>query len=532
MVFDRIIRGGWIVDGTGAGRRKGDVGIVGDEIVAIGDLSGAEAEDIVDAAGKAVCPGFIDVHVHSELALLGGPDRYAPLRMGVTTQLASPDGFSWAPLDRTRLGEMKQYLRPFYEDGFIEEGRDLSLDDFLALFRGNLPSNLVLQAPHGSVRQAVLGWETRAATDEEIGRMDRLVREWMERGAKALATGLEYEPMRRADLRELVALSRAAAAYGGIYVAHQRGYADKVTIGCEETFAIGLQADIPVHISHLTVDPAAASELDRGGKLGADISFDMYPYPAGSTHLLLNLPEAAQAGTPKQVRERLADPAFRKRIEAEVERAFPEERIRFASVGRVRSDWEQGQIVIGSSPPDWLTDATTWEGKLLGEVRRELGIGLTDFICDLIVHTEYPSLMIFHWPEERYPYLEPTFKHPLHMVGTDGIYAGAKPHPRGFGSYPNIFRRIVRENGWLTLEQAVRKMTAYPAERFGIKRRGKLAPGLYADIVVFDETEIRDRATFAEPRLAPEGVEHVLVNGRFAIRDGVIQQGLHGRIVE
>lgn len=527
MAFDKLIQNGWIVDGTGAAQAKGDIGIVGDEIAAIGNLAGAEAAETVDAEGLIVCPGFIDVHVHSELALLGGQDRYAPLRMGVTTQLASPDGFSWAPLDAGQLKEMKDYLATFYEDDCIDESRAMSVDDLLDLFRGRIPSNLVLQVPHGSIRQAVLNWETRPASDGEIARMAALTREWMERGAKAFVTGLEYEPMRRADLRELVALSRTVAEYGGIYVAHQRGYGDNIRTGCEETFAIGVQAGIPVHISHLTIDPMSASELERGAKEGADITFDMYPYPAGSTHLLLFLPPFAQEGDPRQVRERLADKRFRERLVDYVEAYFPPDRVRFASVGKPRAE---GDAPVAA--PDWIYGIRGWEGKLIGEVRDQLGISMTDLVCDLIVHTEYPSLMIFHWPGERHGYLEDTFKHPLHMVSTDGIYAGTSPHPRGFGTYPKIFREFVYDRGWLSLAEAVRKMTAFPAERFGIARRGKLAKGYFADIAVFDPAQVRDRATFAEPRLRPEGIPHVLVNGRFAVKGGEIVPGDFGRIVE
>ncbi|GAA3399777.1 amidohydrolase family protein [Paenibacillus hodogayensis] len=530
MAFDLLIRKGWIVDGTGAARFKGDIGIAGDKIVAIGNLEGAEAEHVVEADGLIVCPGFIDVHVHSELALLGGPDQYAPIRMGVTTQLASPDGFSWAPLGAEQLREMKDYLATFYEDDCIDPTAAMPIDKLLDLFTGNLPSNLVLQVPHGSIRQAVLDWTTRPADDAEIAEMSRIVRDWIERGAKAFATGLEYEPMRRADLRELVALSRTVAEYGGIYVAHQRGYARNVRTGCEETFAIGVQAGIPVHISHFTVDPDAAEELERGKALGADVTFDMYPYTAGSTHLLLNLPPFAQEGSPLEVRRRLADPSFRRGLDAHIGQAFPPELVRFASVGQQRpaGSYESGM----PAAPEWIGEIRGWEGRMLGDVREELGIGLTDLVCDLIVHTEYPSLMIFHWPEERHRYLEETFKHPLHMVSTDGIYAGVSPHPRGFGSYPKIFHSIVNERGWLTIEQAVRKMTAFPAERFGLDRRGRLEQGWHADIVVFDPLRIRDRATFAEPRLEPEGIDHVVVNGRFVLRDGRVVPGNPGRIVQ
>ncbi|MDF2725492.1 MAG: N-acyl-D-glutamate deacylase [Paenibacillus sp.] len=523
MELDKVIKGGLIVDGTGAAPFKGDIGIIGDEIAAIGNLDGASAKQVIDAEGLVVTPGFIDVHVHSELALLGGPDQYAPLQMGVTTQLASPDGFSWAPLSGNQIVEMKDYLATFYEDDCIDASKPMTIDSLLSIFEGNIPGNLVLQVPHGSVRQAVLDWNTRPATDDEIKQMAALTREWMERGAKAFATGLEYEPMRRADMRELAALSRVTAEYGGIYVAHQRGYGDNVRIGCGETFELGKQANIPVHISHFTVDPAAAEEVERGTKEGVDISFDMYPYGAGSTHLLLKLPPFAQEGNPQEVRRRLTDPSFRKRLTDHIEREFPDDRVRFASVGKPRQD--SGEV------PAWIREINGWEGKLIGEVRGQVGVSLTDLVCDLIVHTEYPTLVIFHWAEDRLRYLEDTFKHPLHMVSTDGIYAGVSPHPRGFGTYPKIFREYVYDKGWLSLEKAVRNMTAYPAERFSIERRGKLTKGYFADIVAFDPATIRDRATFAQPRQTPIGVQHVLVNGQFAIHNSNVVPGNNGRIV-
>lgn len=511
MNFDLVIKNGVVVDGTGSSRRKADIGIIGDKIEAIGNLESANTKTVLDAAEKVVSPGFIDVHVHSELALLEGMDRYAPLKMGVTTQLASPDGFSWAPLKKDRLKEGKQYLHVFYNDHKINTDEDMSIEKFLSIFQGNIPSNLVLQVPHSSVRVAVMGWQNRAATDNEISKMENLVREWMEAGAVAFCTGLEYEPMRWSDLRELVRLSKVTSGYGGIYVAHQRGYAQNVRVGCQETFTISKKAEIPVHISHFTVDDLAEEQINQGVQEGVDVTFDMYPYPAGCTHLLMGLPHHLQVGPPESVINRLKDKSIRLEMEDYIRRAFPLDYVKFAAVG--------SQLPTG------------WEGKSLGEVQRELGMNLTDTVCEILLKTDLQALMIYHWEKERFQYLEKTFKHPLQMISTDGIYVGNKPHPRGFGTYPKVLGEYVREKKWLNLEEAIYKMSGFPAKRFNIKNRGVLAKGNYADLVIFDPFKIEGTSTFEAPRQDPIGIEHVLVNGKIVISNGKALEGNFGRIL-
>jgi N-acyl-D-amino-acid deacylase len=511
MLLDILIKDGFVVDGTGSPGKRCDVGIIGDRIEAVGNLGGTAAKHTIEAENKVVCPGFIDVHVHSELALLGGPDRYAPLRMGVTTQLAGPDGFSWAPMSKARLREQKDYLHVFYDDPLIDTSGDMTIDGYLEMFRGKLPSNLVLQVPHGALRVEAMGWAARPASEEELGKMERLARAWMEAGAVSFCTGLEYEPMRHAGLDELVRLSKIAAEYGGIYVAHQRGYADNVRIGCGETFAIAEQADIPVHISHLTVDDAAAGQLEWARSRGIDLTFDMYPYPAGCTHLLMGLPEALQAGSPEQVKARIAQRSVRREYAGQLANAFPLDRVVFAAAGTAQP--------------------SKWEGKTLRQVQQDMQMDLPDAICEILLQTNLQALMVYHWPAERHSFLESTFKHPAHMVGTDGVYVGLKPHPRGFGSYPKVLGQFVRENRWIRLEEAIYKMSGFPARTFRIKDRGVLAKNHYADIVIFDPDKVEGLATFEEPRLAPVGIEKVIVNGNIVINDGEIYQGLYGRVL-
>ena len=505
-----IIKNGYVADGTGTPGFVSDIGIIGEFVAAVGDLSGAAAAEFVDADGKVVCPGFIDVHVHSELAILGGGDRYAPLRMGVTTQFAGADGFSWAPLSGERLSDIREYYRTFYDQRIIESETDISIDRLLNLWKGNIPSNLALQVPHASIRLAVMGWDARPANDEELRQMARLAEAWLEAGAKAFATGLEYEPTRHADLRELASLAKTSAKYGAIYVAHQRGYGDRVKAGCEETFAIGKHADVPVHISHFTVDELSEQLVDDALREGVDVTFDMYPYPAGCTSLLFSLPQSVQAGSLEEVRARLVNPDVRRQIEEHLRASFPADRVRFASVG---------------------IPNTGWEGKSVAEVCELLGVSLADAVCDILLQSNFQTLMIYHWPEERYGFLEKTFRHPRHMVSTDGIYVGEKPHPRGFGTFPKVLREFVYEKKWLSLEQAVWKMSGFPAKRFNLDRRGTLRSGNFADIVVFDPGTIYDGPTFHEPRSPNRGIEHVWVNGRRAIQNGVVVEGNFGMIV-
>jgi N-acyl-D-aspartate/D-glutamate deacylase len=259
------------------------------------------------------------------------------------------------------------------------------------------------------------------------------------------------------------------------------------------------------------VDDAAAGQLEGTRSRGIDVTFDMYPYPAGCTHLLMGLPEALQAGSPEQVKAKIAQKSVRRQYADQLANAFPLDRVAFAAVG--------------------TSEPTGWEGKTLGQVQQELQMGLPDAICEILLRTNLQALMVYHWPEERHSCLERTFKHPNHMVGTDGIYVGLKPHPRGFGTYPKVLGQIARENKWISLEQAIYKMSGFPARTFRIKDRGVIARNRYADIVIFDPDEVNGPATFSEPRLNPTGIEKVIVNGHIVVNEGEIEQGLFGRIL-
>jgi N-acyl-D-amino-acid deacylase len=508
--FDVLITGGDVVDGSGAPRQRSDVGISGGRIVAVDRLEGSAAARVIDARGLTVAPGFIDVHVHSELARLGGVDQFAGVLDGVTTELMSPDGFSWAPLSPDRLREVKDYLQVFYGDPDI--GWDwTSVAGYLALFTGRIPNHLVPQAPHLAIKVGAMGWKSGAPSDEEARVMRSHLVEWLDAGAVGMAAGLEYQPGALSDLGELVDLCRVVADAGGVYAPHQRGYWSRVASGCRESFEIGRRSGVKVHISHLAIDDAAAVLLDEAQASGVDVTFDMYPYSAACTHLLMMLPEWAQAGGYQASMERVTSPSERERLR-------PETAIRIA---------ERGEITLSS-----VEMGEELEGRSLGRLATESGIEDVDFLFDLLTGHRGRALAVYHWPEtiDREAILKRTIAHPLYVGSTDGIYMGSRPHRRGFGTFARIVGEHVR-GGTVTLEQAVRKVTALPAERFALKDRGVIKADMAADITVFDPGALADKSTWENPRVAPSGIAHVLVEGEAVVAAGRVTGALPGRIV-
>ena len=510
MDFDVLITGGEVVDGTGAPRRRLDVGISDGRIVAVDRLEGSPAARVIDARGLTVAPGFIDVHVHSELARLGGVDQFAGVLDGVTAELMAPDGFSWAPLPPQRLREVKDYLQVFYGDPDI--GWDwTSVAGYLGIFKGRIPNHLVPQAPHLAIKVAAMGWKPGPPSDDEAKAMRSHLVEWLDAGAVGMAAGLEYQPGALSEVGELVDLCRVVAGAGGVYAPHQRGYWSRVASGCRESFEIGRRSGVKVHISHLAMDDAAAGLLDEAQASGVDVTFDMYPYSAACTHLLMMLPEWAQAGGYQASMERIASPSERRRLR-------PETAVRIA---------ERGEITLSS-----VERGEDLEGRSLGHLASQSGREDVDFLFDLLAGHGGRALAVYHWPEsvDGDAILERTIAHPLYVGSTDGIYMGSRPHRRGFGTFARIVGEHVR-GGTLTLEQAVRKVTALPAERFALEDRGLIKRNMAADITVFDPSAIADQSTWENPRVPPSGIAHVLVEGEAVVSGGRVTGALPGRIV-
>ena len=400
MEFDVLILNGEVIDGSRDGRRaRSDVGIRRDRIAAVGDLAGSTAETIIDAAGHVVAPGFIDVHIHSEIELLGGPHRYASLLQGVTTQLLTPDGFGWAPLSPAESKELWEATVAIYGPLELEPNWDTP-EAFLALFDGNTPANVLPQVPHTAVRLAAMGWDARPATDDELDTMRGLVRQWMEAGATCLCLGLDYQPSAFSDTRELIELSKVAAEYDGIYTAHVRYNMVGLETAWRETMEIGEQASIPVHISHEYVRDVTAGLLDEAEQR-CDLTFESYMYPAGCTHLLNLLPMPYQAGGPNGVRRRLASDDGRTAISEAV-------------ANRLRNDYEQGSRAVFAN-----TKTGRWIGQDMVSAAEQEEMDLESFVLE-VFDTEYPEgLMVYRrgdTPEQVDEMIRRTFSHPRMMV--------------------------------------------------------------------------------------------------------------------
>ncbi len=511
MTFDTLIRNGLVVDGTGSAPPfPADVGIIAAQIAAVGDLSAAEAAREVDAAGRCVCPGFIDVHVHSEISLLGGRDRLAGPRQGVTTQLLAPDGFGWACLPKGRAREMWSYTRFAY--GNAEMDLDWpAIEDYLALFPGNIPSNVYPQVPHCSVRLGAMGWDPRPATADELDEMCRLTRDWMEAGAGALCLGLDYQPSSNADLAELVTLCRIAESHGGIYAAHLRFQILGPKAAWEETLELSRRSGIPVHVSHATVSDEIADVVEQAEREGIDLTFESYLYPAGMTHMTMMLPMAYQLGSPDEVLERLRRPAVR-------DASFPHMAERLGAANQI----------IG------YTGSGRHTGLTLSEAAEQAGKPPEAFAYDLILEEEGRQCYVFPWQipaEEAEAQIRRTATHPLMMIASDGVYDVPHPHPRGFGCFARVPGQFVRERKLLSLEEAIYKMSGFPANRFGLGDRGQIAKGKAADLVIFDPDTIDAQSTFQDPIQPPIGIDFVVVNGEPVIEKGKPTGQLPGQVL-
>lgn len=515
MDFDILIANGTVIDGSaGTTARVADVGIDGDRIVAVERLDGASAETVIDARGKVVAPGFIDVHVHSEIALLGGPHRFGSVLQGVTTHLLAPDGFGWAALPVELARQLWDLMRPFVGEPAVALSLDWPTPEaYLAIFAGNTPVNVLPQVPHCAVRLGAMGWSPRPASDAELDRMRGSTRAWMEAGATCLCLGLDYQPSAHADTRELIELSKVVREYDGIYAAHAR-YTDLGQAGAwRETMEIGREAGIPVHISHEHVTDVTEKLLEEAAVF-CDLTFESYLYPAGCTHLAMMLPTWAQAGGPPGIAQRLRYPATRRELRDHLRR----------------------NLLDGIDRGARAVFVATGSGRYIGmsiAAAADEGEDLGDFAIRILDEEQPHPLMVYYLPgtaEEHLRMAERTFRHPRMMVASDGIYHGQSGHPRGYGCFARALR-LARETGAVTLETAIHKMTGFPAERFRIKGRGRLAAGYAADVVVFDPDRVTDRATWDEPRLPPVGIDRVLVNGRTVVLDGLPTGELPGRVL-
>lgn len=513
MAFDTLIRGGTLVDGSGVARRRADVGITRGAVEAVGDLANAEAAQVIDATGLIVAPGFIDTHVHSEMALLGYGHRYGGVLQGVTTQFTAPDGFGWATLP-------KELAQELWETTLFCSGRTPITPDwatpeaYLSLFPGRSPANVVPQAPHCAIRLAAMGWEPRPATEAELERMRGVLRRWLDAGAVAMSIGLDYQPSAYASTHELIELASLAGTYGAIYNAHIRNNILGRAGAWRETMEIGQRSGVPVHIAHEYVNEVTAPLLHEAAAT-CDLTFESYLYPAGSTHFQFSLPLWAQQGGQRALRERLKDPAQRARIRDAMQTAL------------------EASYASGAQQVIAANQTGRYVGMTVQEAAAASHESLGEFALRMFDEEDPYVLTINHrpgGPEVHDRMVQETAQHPRMMVASDGIYHGPHPHPRAFGCHARVLRLCVRERRLLTLEAALHKMTGMPAARFHLDRRGLLQPGYHADAVLFDESQVADRATWDDPLAEPAGIARVLVNGVTVVMGGKPTGALPGQV--
>jgi N-acyl-D-aspartate/D-glutamate deacylase len=528
--FDVIIEHGHVIDGTGAPWYAADIGIRGGRIAAIGRLDQAAAKRRVDAGGRVVAPGFIDMLGQSELTILVDPKVPSKVFQGITTEITG-EGDSIAPVNETIA---RENAKAYEHYGIKRDWSDFT-GYFARLERQGIGINLASYVGATTVREMVIGYGDRAATPAELEQMQRLVAQAMRQGAVGVSSALEYAPAPYASTEELIALSRAAAEYGGIYATHMRSEQEAIMTALEETIRIGREAHIPVEIWHLKAGgvknfglmPEIVARIERARASGVDIAADTYAYPAWFNELSAFVPPWAHDGGKAKLIERLKDPGARARIKKEL--ATP------------ASDWDnEWQSVPG---PDAVQIATVAnpklldiQGKTLADIAKARGTDPMDTLFDILIEDDaetFVAVFAMSEPDIELAAVQPWVSFCNDSSGTspEGPLAKEFPHPRAYGTFPRVLRRYVREERRMRLEEAIRKFTSLPASRLRLTDRGVIKAGMWADIVVFDPETITDRSTFSVPNQLSVGMQWVLVNGVPVIADGAATGALPGHVL-
>src|SRR5436190_5709805 len=528
--YDLIIRNGRVVDGSGRVGVIADVGIKDDRVVRIGNLRNAKARREIDARGQVVAPGFIDMLGQSEQYVLIDPRAMSKVMMGVTTEITG-EGESIAPVNDRILKEQEDFNRRF---NLTVDWRTLD-EYFKRLDKQGAGINLGTFVGATQVREFVIGYDDRPPTPAELEQMKKLVADAMKDGALGVSTSLQYVPARFARTGEIVELAKIAHQYGGIYITHQRSEANAIDDSMKEVFEIARRAHIPAEIWHFKTAykknwgrmPEMLSRIAAARRQGLRITADVYPYVAGSTSLSACLPPWALEGGTDRMVARLKDTATRERLKEEI-----------TTDSR---DWEN--IYLGSGGPSGILiasvvnrDLESSQGKRLSEIAFAQNKDPLDALFDFIIADHGQTGAIFFMMQESD--MQAALKSPLVSIctgsgarATDGPLAGSKSHPRGWGTYPRILGRYVRDEKLMPLEAAIHKMTGLPASNVGLKERGLIREGYFADITIFDPKTVIDRATFEEPNQYPLGINFVIVNGQIEVDNAQRTPALAGRVL-
>lgn len=528
--FDLVIRNGRVIDGTGSPWYTADVGIRDGRIAAIGRLEGVAAERTIDAAGKVVAPGFIDMLGQSELTILVEPRLPSKIFQGITTEITG-EGGSVAPnsdalVAADKIGYEHYNITPDWR----------TFDQFFArLEKQGIGINFASYVGATQVRRMVLGDENRAPSAAELERMRGLVREAMEQGAVGLSTSLQYPPAPYATTEELIALAAEASRHGGLYATHMRSEGNGILSALDEAIRIGREAKIPVEVWHLKVAgkhnwgrmPAVIAKIEEARRSGVDIAADTYAYTAWFNSFSSFIPPWAHDGGTAKLLERLRDPATRARIRKDIETPS--------------SEWDNvWQEIPGPEAVVFCAvhapELKPLVGKSLAETAKLRGQDPIDALFEILIADEaYTAVAVsgMSEPDVSLALVQPWVSINNDSAGTspEGLLGKEHPHPRAYGTFPRILRKYVREEKKLSLEEAIRKFTALPAQRMRLADRGVLKAGLWADIVVFDPETVRDLATFEKPNQLSQGMEYVLVNGVAVIDGGKMTGALPGKVL-
>ena len=512
LEYELAIINGLILDGLGNPPIRSNICVSGDKIGLVSSEEESGADETISAKELAVAPGFIDTHSHSDLMLFSDPFAKSKITQGVTTEIVGQDGFSVAPVQKEVQPELAKYLSGLA--GQLDDWRWNTFDSYLQqLSELQTTVNVASLVGNGTIRAMIVGFQRREANPSELEGMRILVADAMTQGAIGLSSGLIYLPSSYANEDELVDLCKIAAEHNGIYVTHIRNEAHGLIESVDEAIRTATRAKIPLHISHHKAigkdnwgkTKETLERVDREISRGSVISCDIYPYTAGSTMLSASMPPWALEGGPKALRERLRNPQQRSKIIRELEEGSPTWKS-YSQLG----GWDKIVITYSKARKEV-------EGKSIAQISKDLGKPPADVVVDLLLESnEAVSMVVFHISEDD---VRRVIAHRSSTICTDGLLIG-NPHPRAYGSFPRVLRRYVMEERLLTLERAIQKMTSIPASKFRLKDRGTVKEGVFADLVVFDPLQIRDKATYDSPRQFAEGIRYVIVNGRVVFREG------------
>ncbi len=518
--MDAVFRGATVVDGTGGPGFRADVGVADGRIASVGDTP--REGRTVDAAGLVLAPGFIDMHSHSDLAVLAEPAHTAKVAQGVTLEVLGQDGLSYAPVDGSTLAELRTQLAGWNGDppGFDWDWRGVG--EYLDRLDRGIAVNAAYLVPQGTLRMLHVGGADRPPSEAELDAMRATLARSLREGAAGLSSGLTYTPGMYAGTGELTELCRVVAAHGGYYSPHHRSYGAGALEAYEEMIRVSRDSGCPLHLAHATMNfppnrGRARELLDLIDRSGCDVTLDTYPYLPGATSLSALLPSWASDGGTSALRSRLGDPETRERMRAAIEETGSD------GAHGVPIDWSAIEVNGVRNPAN-----ASFVGTVDATARRT-GRAPFDVVADLLLADDLGTSCLMHVGDEDN--VRTIMRHPAHTGGSDGLLTGDRPHPRAYGTFPRYLGHYVREAGVLGLEECVAHLTGRPARRLRLADRGLVRPGHAADLVLFDPETIADRATFDDPRRTPDGIPYVLVNGEFVIDDGRRTDLLPGRSV-